>query len=534
MVTIKYNNVDVFSGIAATPLVARDEQLIYTGTKIARADVITLNGQLQVGICGADVQELYGVTQTLIRRFSPNFQKLEIIENGSALYSYNTAIIQSITFDESKFVNLIGFTIRITCYQDSYAENYGILDPSETYEFTETNGCLVEITRRVSARGINTSLEALQNAKNFVQSLGGYPTTFSPAGYSIETPVLVRRAETCDKLSGAYTLTETYQHDKSDQADDGGNGRFILTYTTQISESASGIVVEIQGELITALNLDLTIARAHFANLGFYSIAESEYSTIYGGSLNPTPVSFSVTENVSNSSISFSVSYSESSFSDPYLIDSTTISNDLGKICISCSVIIRSVAGCPAVRLEKTQRYYNSFDLESYVLSKWNRYAQPGWSLGKTFTSKSVGINYENGDITIQVTYCDNSIEDCGCLENFNYSISVTPAIPQFSEEPSYRGGGCYAIQNLKYNNRARIAISGSARSSRCCTVEETKSQVYTRANQVMIEYFDASDIILDEASIDVSTDGSVISFSFGWNGIQPQGLSDPYVFATF
>jgi hypothetical protein len=49
-----------------------------------------------------------------------------------------------------------------------------------------------------------------------------------------------------------------------------------------------------------------------------------------------------------------------------------------------------------------------------------------------------------------------------------------------------------------------------------------------------MIEYFDASDIILDEASIDVSTDGSVISFSFGWNGIQPQGLSDPYVFATF
>lgn len=534
MVTIKYNNIDVFNGLSSQPLVARDEQVVYTGTKIARVDAITLNGQLQVQRCGADLQELYNLTQALIRRFSPNFKKLEIIENGVVIFSADNAIIQSINFGESNYVNLIPYTISILHYKDSYASSFGVLDPSETYDFTESNGCLVEITRRVSARGINNSTEALQNAKSFVLSLEGYPTTFSPAGYSIETPVLIRRSETSNKLTGEYTLTEIYRHDKSDQADDGGNGRFILAYTTEISESQNGIVVGIQGELISTLNLDLTAARAHFANLGFYSIAESEYSTIYGGSLNPTPISFSVTENVTNSSISFSASYSESSSDDPYLVDSTTINNDLGKICISLSVVIRSVAGCPVTRLEKTQRYYNSFDLESYIRSKWNTYVGESIKMGNTFVSKTVGINYETGDITVQATYCDNTIEDCGCLENFSYGISITPPIPQFSEEASYRGEGCYAIQNLKYNNRARISISGSARAARCCTVDETKSQVFTRANQVMIEYFDASDIILDEANIDISNDGSVISFNFGWNGIQPQGLSDSYVFATF
>lgn len=534
MVTYKYNEVDVFSGIAGAPLLSRGEEIINTGSRLARADTITLSGQLRKLTCAGGFQETYNQTKLLIQRFADNFKKFEILENGISMFSHDNAIIESISFDENRFYDLIPFTIRIICYQDDYAGSYGVLDPSESFEYSEDDGCLVTITHTISARGINNSTDAFINAKNFVTNLSGLSNLFDPAGYSVtdsDLPILIKRSENSDKLSGQYSLTEVYLFDKANNADD---GRHVLNYSTDLSESNGDISVSIQGRLKGSVSSEFQTMRGNFSVIDFYTIANTEYSNKYSGNLTPTPVGFSVTENSDEVSIDFSISYRNNGTTDPYLIDTTTITSDSdGNSCIRVELIIRSDYGCPNTRLAKTKAYLDTFDLDAYVDARWLLYGD-GSTLGNVPSSKSLGVNNENGDITVGITYCSNNFEDCGCLENFNYSMSFSPAIPQFSGEASYQGEGCYYIQDLKYDSRSKFSVDGSARPSKCCTLEETKSQIYTRVNQIMIEYFDATDIILDQASIEFSEDKSVVSFSFGWNGLESVLLSDEYIYATF
>jgi hypothetical protein len=167
------------------------------------------------------------------------------------------------------------------------------------------------------------------------------------------------------------------------------------------------------------------------------------------------------------------------------------------------------------------------------MAAKWALYGS-GKRLGNTMTQNLVSFDNLTGTITVQGTICCNSTEDCGCLENLSYSIKIEPPIPQFSEEPSLEGEGCYAIQDLNYNNRSRITISGAARPAKCCSNESVKSQVYSRANQLMAKYFQATDIILEEAQTTISSDRTIVNFSFSWNGLQSVALSDTYIYATF
>ncbi len=531
-VIITWNGQNPFTGISQTPLLARSEETIRTGTNIARADVFTLTGKLQRDGCEDGFEAVYNLAKSLTLKFARNFSLFQIIEDGDVIFTYSRAIVESISFDENRYYDLVPFTIRILCYQDSYARTYGILDPQEEFQFQEEEGCLVSISHTISARGINATQEALTNARNFVSTLAGYDGLTLPFGYSPTQVVLIKKQENVNRLTGEVSLTENYLYDK---AGNSGNPAYIVTFQIESSIADGIISVTASGKFQGALDGNITSTRTNFKLLDFYTVSNDEFHTCDPlTNLAITPIGFTADDNIDENSISFSITYTNNYTSDPYVIDSTTITRDTQGIhCITTDLIIRSDVGCPAERLRKTKAYLAALDIDAYIAVKWATYGT-GKRLGTTPQAKTISFDHVLGTVSINITYCSDSVEDCGCIENMKYSLSFEPAIPQFSEEPSFQGAGCYAIQNLQHNSRSRFTISGTARPSKCCTNEAVRSQIYSRAVQAMGKYFNAGDIVLEQASVEIATDRSVMSFTFAWNGLQVSGLSNTYVFATF
>lgn len=533
-VTYRYNGVDPFDGICAPPLLARSEEIVRQGSKIVRAQKITLSGEVKRLTCSGGFSETYNQTKNLILKFAQNFKQFQILEEGSLVYSCDNAIIESISFQDSPFIDLIPFQIEITCYQNNFVAE-GIIDPVETFEYEESDGYIVNITHTISAKGFNTSSEALTNVINFVSSRTGYNALVAPtpSGYTVTSPILIKRNQSINKLTGEVTYIEKFSYDKSNLS---GDRNYILDLQYEISDSSGVTTVSVSGKIYGAIDSNISLVRNNLKSINFYSLALQEYSAMFPtySDLEAIPNSLQISENNTDNSISFTLGYRNNKQSDPFIIDSTTVTQDFSGVdCISVSILIKSIYGCPAEKLRKTKEYYQTFDLQAYVNQKWAKYGT-GIGLGAVEKNRSYSIDYETGNISVEATYCTDFFEDCGCLENFNYTFTLSPSIPSFTEAAAYHGEGCYYIQKLNYNRRAKFSISGSARPSKCCTKESVESQIYNRINLTLLKYFSASDIILDSANIEYADDNSIVSFSFSWNGIQSSQLSDDYVYATF
>lgn len=539
MITFYYNDVDVFNGICQTPLLERQEETVWTGRSLARIDTIILSGKIKTTSCTGGFSTTYSLAQELIRRFSVNFKNFDIIDGSNIIFSHNQTIVDSVTIEESAFFNMIPFQVKLICYKDSYAELYGVLEPEERWSYEENLDKTVSITHTVSCRGLTDSADGIENARNFISAFLGYSTSraptpiFSESSFSVSSsPVLISKSESINRHTAGVSITETYLWDNSNRS---GSASCVLLYSMETSYDDKGVSISISGSVQGAMGGSIESTRTAFATINFYTIANQEYQSLYqsAGTLPSKPISFSVNETSGVNRIEFTTVYRNESTTDPYVVDSTTVSYEGADACINVSVEIRSDVGCPAERLRKTKAYFETFDLYSYIASKWTLYGD-GRRLGNTVSQKSVSFDTASGTIGTSGTICCNSTEDCGCLENLSYSINIKPAIPQMSEEPALEGEGCYAIQRLNYLNRAQISISGKCRPSKCCSEEAVKSSVYSKVHQLLNEYFPASDIVLESAQISVSYDKSDCSFSFSWNGAMEQGLSDIYFYATF
>lgn len=529
-ITIKYNNFNPFG--ARPPLISREEDYVYTPGGVGhRVDTFILEGKLSRTDCSDGFNSIFSLTKSLILAFAENFKKFEILENSQTIFSYNYAIVESISFDENKYINLVPYTIRLRCLRDKFADIYGIVDPSDNYEFSEEEGCIIQVTRTISCRGIVNSNDAITNAKNFISSKQAYLPEFTPS-YGVVSPILVDQQESRNNNTAQVSLTQVFRYDKSNLS---GNSSFIQTRIIEQKIDNGVFTVNISGEVQAGINSDMSAIRTFMSSVRNSSdvSALAEYLSYNpSGIFLSQPVEATISENQDTKTISYSFTYSDEAASDPYILDTTTISRSNGKDCISCEIIIKSLIGCPATRYSKTKSYLDSFDVDSYVNVRWVLYGYSS-KLSTVPQSKSISVNSQTGEIVLSISYCSDTREDCGCLESFDYELEFTEPIPQFSEAASYQGAGCYSIQNLKYNNRAKFEISGSCKPSKCCSVEAAMSQVKTRANQLMVEYFPASDIVLDRISMEYSENLGVISFNFGWNGIKALSISNSIIYGT-
>lgn len=528
----RYNNKNPFEGICEPPLFSQSEEVERKGGDgFIRKKIFNLFGQINLGSCSS-LQSGLDLTKSLILNFAENFKKFEIIED-SVLFSNNTAFVESIEFSESLFLGIVPFQITLSCVEFVNLENQCV-DQREVFSFSEEDGCLVSITHEVSCRGIAGSDDPLIAASNFIIDRSGYAGYFDPYGYTISSPILKSRVEKINKLTAEASMVENYIFDKSNASD---NSLYIYSYTITSEEKDGVAYITLDGKISSGVEGDMSGMRELFKQLNLYSISNTEFKLVFSTSqdLDLAPESFSSSEDDENKEISFSIVYRALTHNDPFVIPIFSYSdNKDGTICFSADISIRSRYGCPNTRINKIQNYYDSTDWISYIKAKFLQYGYSGYLSNKPKT-KSYSINYQDPEISLSITLCNDTEESCGIyISNFSYSMSFSPPIPQFSEFPSINGEGCYYIQDLGYLSRGKFSINGTCTPSKCLSLEENKSIIASRVNQIMIENFVASDIILDAANIEIDNEKTIASFSFSWNGKQEQSLDEEYVLATF
>lgn len=531
----KYNGTDPFEGVCEPPLFSKSVSTTRFGpSRFVTKNTFVLSGQI-VTRCADTLTSAHQITKNLILKFAQNFKTFEIW-GDALLHSVPAAFIESIQFPESKYSGIIPFQITISNYDGGLDF---ITDPRDEYTYTEENGCIVSINHNISCRALYNTPDYLDYARLFVTDrVGGIgPGTpgFSPYGFTLPstTPRIVS-SETVNKLTGEVSYSEKFIFDKENLS---GSETYIYTKEIEISERDGTVYVSLNGKLQADVDLSIQNLRSYIlSSLDIYNDCNQEYQAAFstGENLNPILDSFTVGEDKDSASIDFTIVYKNKSSSDPFLIPVFNYSNNNGEVCFSANITIKSQYGTPAQRLINTKNYYAQTNWENYIFSKYTQYGYTD-ELSKDFTEKSFSVNNINGDISFSITYCNNKIFLCSDnISRVDYSMTFSPPIPQFSENKSLDGLGCYYVQNLGYLSRGTFSINGTCVPSKCASIESARFSISSFANRIMLENFNATDIILDSGSIDISEDKTTASFSFAWSGVQSQGLSNTYVFAQF
>ena len=180
----------------------------------------------------------------------------------------------------------------------------------------------------------------------------------------------------------------------------------------------------------------------------------------FSGGLSPEPTSRSINEG--SKAIDFSYTYSNIIKSDPYVIDTlrVTCSYDDPKRCYNASVNIRSNDICPTGRWAKVNNYYNNFDITGWIDEKLTDYGYD-LNLADAPSSMSTSFDETNGSIQLQFAACESLVGFPSGFTDFDYSVSIDPAKPNFVPFQGLDGSGHHIVQRLNGVSRKIVSIRG-------------------------------------------------------------------------
>jgi hypothetical protein len=250
---------------------------------------------------------------------------------------------------------------------------------------------------------------------------------------------------------------------------------------------------------------------------GEYSVTEyypEDFSPLYR-----TPTNFSLQRDFSNNSVTFSLEFSNKQDNKVYTIDETRITHDLitSRKCIEANLTIRSEIKCKKERWDNVYKYYNQLDFVDYVQKKWTKFGNTE-RLNFNEKDNSYSENQLEGTIQISANFCNSLGSDCGCLQNFTYEYSFTPALSEIKASLPINSNGCHFIENMNTVKRAFFSIKGSLINPVCCSYEKTVAQLRNRVNQISNSLFYGKDKITESSQISKISPAGIISFDFSWS----------------
>lgn len=525
---ILYNGLNLFSGngaVGPTPFFTTAPENIYYGSRWGTVQNISLIGQI-TGKCSGDFEDLVNKQNRLISGFGEDFHSLQINQNGVNLYDKNYLVIRDINFDQSRYINLLNYSITATLYDpDLWSGFFGTLDPLETWNFSEGENGVVDITHEISCRGFNTNLGALQNAKDWVLARTGWNNQINPSfiqkcysgGWNLCPQDF---QESINRLTAEYRVTERFVSDIYN------SGIGIVRYTTVLNSGVDdGLTsVTINGNIDYCRNGTLSGMRARYQSLDLYSIAVNAYKNSTNLiNLNPYFLTSGVEENAQNLLMSFSTSFNN----DPSPIVSldykvnlnTDELSDITTVGLTARIFSR---GNLATRYARVLNFYDN-DFSPYYLAN-TQYMAAGYTylLNVQPQSETCNKNPLLGEINYGATWTNKKAIPSG-LYDLNYSISVQPPVRQFSEKPSIFCNGTWFVYDLGYINRERVSINGQATVAKDNNIESGVAIVQNYVNQLKNSYapgnWDSNRLIIDTNQL-VTGDPAdrFISFSVGWS----------------
>jgi hypothetical protein len=518
MVKVHYNGINPFSGIAPTPFVAINEEMINYGQRWGTVQKIGLKGML-TGACNPSSgnNELFVRQQALLSGFSRDFKTLEIIDSNSTVFSAPYAKIDNISFDASPYVAGLPFKIDITAFPSGmFSGVYGITDPVSTIKYSQQNNGIVNITRNISAKGFNTSNtvnnNALDNARNYVQSLtGNGAQIISPAFISLAPNLCPRKiTETINRLEGTYAVDIDYTQRKN------ATSSILLTYTTDIGyEEERGIYnISLKGSLNGGECRDMQSLRSAYSELQPYNRVMTRFAQQVTGApaINPTPDSFSVDEDESSNNINFSYSYT----TDPEEVRfDYTLDVQNNYITDSATASINGVfipRGPQATRMQKAEAALSGFNPLPICRAAYLQNITLG-SVPLNTNYKSYNVTRDLTTNTIKVNAAfDNSPMPIAGAKQFNWTVSVVPSLWSFYPVQFLNGGNGYF--NLNYYKRGKVSLNGTAIYTDSTDYTET---VRSNANSLALKYVGANSVLV-ESKVERKTKSEDNGYAYSFN----------------
>lgn len=530
-----------------TPLPSFNEDVVRFGERWNVRESCQLHGQLTG--CTYDVIQF--VKTQLENIYSSDFQPLTILQDQQVLYyaPYNRII--NIDFQQSRMIGVLDYTIELQNYPAIlWSGFYGVIDPVNEWSFTERDDKLLEITHKISAKGINTSSgasNAFLNAKNYVLGITGI-NSFIPT-YLINYctgiwPCIDTFSESINRFNNTYEIQEKYV-----AADlyNGGAGyiRYSTTYNCDINRGTASL--DINGEVKSCRNAPLSILRQKYLTFDVYSAAVQSYDDACGRiDLNPTYLTSGVNEDNYNKKINFNIQFDNDWTPRTWFDYQTDIKIDDNDI---TTVDVKGVIkgrGDLASRWQNVQFYYNN-ELNLFYLANqaYNDFESnlalqiPGlvtFPLNFVQQSYSVSKNPFLGEIAVSTSYNNEDILSLD-FRDLQYDINFKPAIEQIISEPLVNLGtntsACssyYYTADLGFLNRGSIEVKGRAIGACTGTYYTVYAGVKNLANYIITTYGNPSRIFLDKNSVTQSNEfaGNDINFDFAWSfdALQPADIS--------
>lgn len=495
-IQILYNNVDLFSGICPTPFVTTDQEFIDYNTGWNQVTKMRMNGQITGKYLNAlSFYQLNSGLNLLLSRLNSNYGTLVIQENGEHLFSGQEVVVDSITTDQDDWYGILPFTINFTIYETGIFRNYfGVIEPEEVFDFSEDNGLIVNLTHKISARGLNTfGNTAIENAKNWVASRTGNFNKIFPI--FIQTGIgsdflLNSSTESIDRFNGTYSINNQYIKSLSKESIKSG----ILNYSIDLSSGEDGFInVNLQGSFrnneISGNNQNNL--RSGFLNYNFYNIANTTALETFNVILNQEPISQSVTEEQSNNILNFNLSYNNdfiSNVRNDYTVD---IETDTIKNITNVNLNSRIFAkyGDVVNRWALVQSYYTgSFDAYSLANNEYRKEIK-NRILYSTPLTESITLNEYNGEIEYNASWSDKRASFSENVLNMTSSVKYTPSVNIYVQNTSAFLAREHNIQNLNCANLSILDINVSAIAKPNKSINFAIQEVEAEINRIKSNY---------------------------------------------
>ena len=482
--------------------VSVSSEYIDYGSRWGAVQKVSIQGNVVLDSCSNDLDSKYsqlvGIQNSLFGLFQNDFKTLSVDD-----LDIDNCKLDSIDFQESNYYGAIGFTVSLTSYSGNYFNTANVTEPINLVTYSEQKNNSIQITHRVSARGINTATSgasnALQNARAYVNARVGYSTSLPQLSqvtnrqtYNLTNAIKPRHiVETIDRMNGSVSVEKTYVI-KSGQT---GDSTMFYTIDSSYDDEKGLSVGTIKGTVTGSIGQSIGGVRADFAKFSPFEKLNTYFQAMGHGALLNQPENVSVNENSRENTIEFSYTYN--SIADVFKVFEKTFSMQYDYTTDKVSV---NFSGKVEFRGSQAQKRYAAqtftFTAQQAAQLCSSFYAENA-KFAPTIFGENPQINptpltFEikrdliNGVVTIAAN-CDNRIiPPDPNFNTFDYTLSVNASLGSHCSLQQFLDGGT-SILNYKMKTRGEVSINGTAIST-VTGLEEACLQMATTRLQHAID----------------------------------------------
>lgn len=456
-VTVKYNN----QSINPVPLVNRSYSFIDYGSRHGSVEQITLNGFL-AGIGADHLASIAEITDI----FEQHFKTLEVFDDAASVYKWDNVVVEDISFPQSNF-NVGAFTpysVKILAYNVPS----GVLEPSNEYSFTHNADGTVDVSHKISAKGIKNSNGALDNAINFVKTfVNKNPYTncvpaFIPNGSGIRSNI----SETINRQTCAYSVTENFKYSTGQLVP------YIETTSVSINDSktADYTTINLEAKWQGSIDNNVTAIASSVTGMNLDTILSN-----YGiSSTNAYRNSFSVNQDSGSNTIEIRSEYISGLSNDysGYFDYAVSMEKDMVSDKTNWKIDGEFICKGPiSFRKTRVAAFKSSNSTSSYIpylkglvetSAIYTGYSD--YNINLPPNSLSVAENTGLATLKLSASFGDN--DQYGSFIDPQYSVSVEPSIWVFESSPAANIEGHYIIQDLQMKRAAKSRFAFEAETS--------------------------------------------------------------------